>query len=93
MSTGYWFYLLEGEDIAAVRVCNCITDADALVEAQLQASNIPPWRSGTDHAASACSPSSTRPYRRQLERVIPSGLGSNAIPVAPAYPFAHYTES
>jgi hypothetical protein len=44
MSTGYRFYLLEGgEHIAAVRVCDCPTDADALLEADavLQASKYP----------------------------------------------------
>jgi hypothetical protein len=41
MGTGYRFYLLEdGDHIAAVKVCECITDADALLEADavLQAS-------------------------------------------------------
>jgi len=28
----------------------------------------------------------------ESERVIPSGLGRNAIPIAPAYSFAHHTE-
>jgi hypothetical protein len=29
----------------------------------------------------------------ESERVIPFGFGRNAIRVAPAYPFAHHTES
>lgn len=43
MSAGYRIYLLEGEHIAAVMVCECTTDADALVEADafLQASTYP----------------------------------------------------
>ena len=44
MSTGYRFYLLEhGDHIAAVRVCDCTTDADALAEAKavLQGSEYP----------------------------------------------------
>jgi hypothetical protein len=43
MSTGYKFYLPEGEHIAAVRNCECTTDADAVLEADavLQASKHP----------------------------------------------------
>jgi hypothetical protein len=44
MSTGYRFYLLEGSGhIAAVRVGECTTDADALLEAEdvLQTSEFP----------------------------------------------------
>jgi hypothetical protein len=44
MSTGYRFYLLEhGDHIAAVKACDCPTDADALLEADtaLQASKYP----------------------------------------------------
>ena len=34
MSTGgYRIYLLEGDHIVAVKVCDCTTDADALLEA------------------------------------------------------------
>jgi len=33
MSTGYMFYLLEGEHIADLKVCDCTKDADALLEA------------------------------------------------------------
>jgi len=42
--SGYRLYLLErGDHIAAVRVCECTTDADALLEAdaELQASKYP----------------------------------------------------
>jgi hypothetical protein len=42
--TGYRFYLLDdGDHIAAVRVCECTSDADALLEADafLQASTYP----------------------------------------------------
>jgi hypothetical protein len=40
MSTDYRIYLLEGDHIAAVKACECVNDADALVEADavLQAS-------------------------------------------------------
>jgi hypothetical protein len=43
MSTGYRIYLLEGEHIAAVKACDCTTDADALLEADavLQTSKYP----------------------------------------------------
>ena len=43
MSTGYRMYLLEGEHIAAVKVCECTSDADAFLEADaaLQASKYP----------------------------------------------------
>ena len=36
MSPGYRFYLLEREHIAAIRVCDCSTDADALLEADAE---------------------------------------------------------
>ena len=44
MATGYSFYLLEaGDEIAAVRICECSNNADALLEADavLQASTYP----------------------------------------------------
>jgi len=44
MSGGYRIYLLEeGDHIAAVRICDCMTDANALLEADafLQASKYP----------------------------------------------------
>jgi hypothetical protein len=43
MSTGYRFYLLEGDHIVAVKACECTHDADALLEADafLQASTYP----------------------------------------------------
>ena len=43
MSAGYRFYLLEDDHIVAVQSCDCVHDADALLEADvfLQASNCP----------------------------------------------------
>jgi hypothetical protein len=60
MSVGYRFYLLDESDhIAAVRVCDCPTDANALLEADavLQRRSIRPWKSGTDLDASRFSAS------------------------------------